>query len=190
MSAYPVRYSVAYSLSFTRIQVFARIVGLLALGAVGLSFGTVFAFLYLALPAFAASRLVNGEPYRERDAPRVVYLLHWVAAVYGWGALVTDRLPVRSPEETVQLTVTQLAPPPAGEAILRVIKGLPSMLVLGLLSLVGSLVWLWAVLSVLIWEQVSRWAFEYLVGLQRWSVRLLAYQAGLVREYPPFSMAE
>ena len=33
-------------------------------------------------------------------------------------------------------------------------------------------------------------AFNYLVGLQRWSIRLLAYQASLVDEYPPFSFAD
>ena len=33
-----------------------------ALGVVGLSFGTVFMFAYLALPVFAASRLTGGDP--------------------------------------------------------------------------------------------------------------------------------
>ncbi len=51
-------------------------------------------------------------------------------------------------------------------------------------------VWAWAALSILLWERVGPGAFDYLVGLQRWSIRLLAYQASLVDEYPPFSLSE
>lgn len=33
-------------------------------------------------------------------------------------------------------------------------------------------------------------ASAYLLGLQRWSVRMLAYQACLTDAYPPFSFAD
>jgi len=43
---------------------------------------------------------------------------------------------------------------------------------------------------ILVAQRVGPHAFAYLVGLQRWSIRLLAYQASLVDEYPPFSLSE
>ena len=67
---------------------------------------------------------------------------------------------------------------------------LPSALVLGLLSLFGALVWLWAVLSILLNQTVPRSAWAYLSGVQRYTYRLLAYQAALVDEYPPFALSE
>lgn len=57
------------------------------------------------------------------------------------------------------------------------------------LGAIGVLVWLWAALSVLVGERVGAGAFRYLVGLPRWSLRLLAYQASLVEAYPPFPLA-
>ncbi len=61
---------------------------------------------------------------------------------------------------------------------------------LAILCWIGVFVWLWAALSILLFERVGPDAFGYLVGLQRWSIRLLAYQASLVDEYPPFSFTE
>ena len=59
-----------------------------------------------------------------------------------------------------------------------------------LLCFVGIFVYLFAVVNVLATQQVPRGAFDYLVGLQRWGLRLLAFQAGLVDAYPPFSFTE
>ena len=182
MRSYPVHYAVSRPATFTRLQLAMRMVAFLALGVLGLSFGAVFLFAYLALPVYAASRLGNGRAslaYAEQDGPRVVRALRWFAAVSAWAALVADRLPGASPDEVVTLTIetrTPPAEPTAGAALWRVITGLPSALVLGVLGFVGSFVWLWAALSILIAQQVGPHAFHYLTGLQRWSVRLLAYQ--------------
>lgn len=68
--------------------------------------------------------------------------------------------------------------------------GLPSALILMLLYSIGALVWLWAALSILVTERVGQGSFDYLVGLQRWTVRLLAYQSSLIDDYPPFSFSD
>ena len=75
MSAYPVHYAIDRPERFTRVQLAARLIAFIALGVIGLSFGTVFVFAYLALPVFAASRLAaNPDPerYLGQDGPRVV----------------------------------------------------------------------------------------------------------------------
>jgi hypothetical protein len=68
-----------------------------------------------------------------------------------------------------------------------VLAGLPAALVVAVLGWIGVFVWLWAAVSVLVGEHVGRAAFGYLVGLQRYCLRLLVYQASLVDDYPPFS---
>lgn len=195
-STYPVHYSVEHPAHFSRTGLLARAVAFLALGLVGLSFGAIFGFAFLVLPVIAASRISGGDAqaYRREDGPRILAALRWLAAISAWAGLTAERLPGRSPDEIVKLELGleggSLRPAASGSPIWRVITGIPSAFVLAFLGWVGMFVWLWAALSILVSERVGRGAFDYLVGLQRWSIRLLAYQASLVDEYPPFSLSE
>jgi hypothetical protein len=189
MSTYPVHYSVAKPARFTRLQLLVRVFAFVALGMLGLSLGLLFMAAYIALPVFAASRLSGRDAasYLAEDGPRVVRALRWFAAVFAWLGLATETVPVRSPEETVHLEVEPSGQPTSSSAMWRLLYGLPSAILLGLLAFVGSFVWIWAALVVLVNERVGDGAFRFLAGLQRWSIRLLAYQASLVEPYPPFS---
>ena len=193
-TTYPVHYAVEAPGRFTRVQLLIRVVAFCALGLLGLSFGVLMMFAYLALPAFAASRLAtrNGQAgaYLAEDGPRVIAALRWVAAIGAWTGLIAEHLPEKSPEETVRVDIAAAANPTPSSALWRVFTGLPSAIVLALLCWLGMFVWLWAALSILISERIGSGAFHYLVGLQRWSIRLLAYQASLVDEYPPFSFTD
>lgn len=191
---YPVHYSVEHPPHFSRVGLLGRFVAFMALGMLGLSFGAVFCFAFLILPVFAMARISGGdrETYLREDGPRVLGALRWLAAISAWASLTAERLPGRAPDEIVKIELED-APrraATAGSAIWRVISGLPSALVLAVLGWIGVFVWLWAALSILLWERVGPGAFGYLVGLQRWSLRLLAYQASLVDEYPPFSFSD
>jgi hypothetical protein len=192
-TAYPVRYMVERPARMTRLQLLVRLVAFCALGVIGLTFGTVFLFGFLALPVIAATR-TGGEggpaDYLRDDGPRIVKAIAWFAAFSAWAALIAERLPGRSASEVVAIEVDPGARPDPRRAIWRVITGLPSALALAFLGMIGALVWLWAALTILVKEQVGDGAYRYLVGLQRWSVRLLAYQASLVDDYPPFSFSE
>lgn len=194
MNAYPVHLAVERPTRYTRVQLFVRLAASLALGVLHLSLGTLFAAAYLLLPVYAASRLASlgsAFAYSRDEGPRVMRVLHWYAAVSAWAALVTEALPSRSPDETVRVT---LEPTPVRAspvtALLRVFTGALSALVLGVLGCVGAFVWLWAAVTILVRERVGASAFSYLLGLQRWGLRLLAYQACLVEQYPPFSFSD
>jgi hypothetical protein len=189
---YPVHYDVARPLRFTALQLALRVLVFLAVGAAGTSFGALFAVTYVALPVIVAGRLaMRDDPaaFLLRDGPRLTTALRWIAAVTGWAGLVIDEVPLRVPD-AMRLSIEGAPSPTAGSAIVRLVSGLPSALVLSILGAIGVFVWLWAALSVLLTQQVGPRAFAYLVGLQRWSVRLLAYQASLVDAYPPFSFTE
>ncbi len=192
MTAYPVHYTAEKPARYTRLQLVIRLAASLALGLLGLSLGLLYLVAYVLLPAFAASRLSgrDAEAYLREDTPRVVRALRWWGAVYAWFALVADALPARAPDEQVHISVEPMGTPTAASALWRLLVGLPSALVLAFLGCIGGLVWLWSLLRVLLFEQVGDGAHAYLVGVQRWSVRLLAYQASLIDVYPPFSFDE
>src|SRR5262245_21905576 len=111
-SPYPVHYSVERPARFSRINLLVRVLAFIALGVLGLTFGTVFLFAYLILPVFAAARLGNPDSteYHRRDAPRVVAALHWFGAACAWAGLTTERHPRASPSETVTLEIDETAP--------------------------------------------------------------------------------
>jgi len=193
-STYPVHYTIDPPPRFTRLQLLIRLLAFCVLGIVGLSFGAAFMVGFVGLPVFAAVRLSSREDakhsYIVNDGPMVIAALRWFAALSAWAGLIAEHVPSRSPDETVRIDVETTANPTPRTALLRLLWGLPSALVLGFLCWLGVVVWLWAALSILFTERVGPGAFNYLVGLQRWSIRLLAYQACLVDEYPPFSFAD
>ena len=192
-TTYPVHYNIDKPARFGRLQILIRVLAFMVLGIVGLSLGLLFWAAYAGFAVFAAARL-SGErdpaAYLEQDGPRVLRVLSWFAAIGAWFGLVADRLPDRSPQEIVRIDVERTGRPTASSALLRLLLGLPSAFVLCLLGIVGWFVWLWAAFSVLMRERVGDGAFAYLTGLQRWTIRLLAYQASLVDQYPPFSFGE
>lgn len=192
MARYPVHFIVDKPLRYSRTQLFVRVLALIVIGLLGTSLGSLFVAAWFLLPLIAAVRLAgrDGGEYLAVDGPRIVRGLQWFAAIYAWFGLVTDRLPSRSPDETVELAIETGGQPTSGSGLMRLLLGLPSALVLGLLGLIAPFVWLWAALSVLVNERVGAGTFEFLAGIQRWAVRLLAYQASLVDDPPPFSFED
>jgi hypothetical protein len=177
MRTYPVHYDVVAATGMSRIQLFIRFVAFVAIGLAGFSSGSIYAFGFFALPIIATF---------VRPA-KILRAIHWYAAISAWMNLTTERIP-EQPEDTVTLTVDKLPTDlPTPGLVWRVLVGLPSAIALCFVAFIGSFVWLWAAITVLFAERVGAGAHHYLVGMQRWSVRLLAYQAGLVDEYPPFS---
>lgn len=189
MNTYPVHYHLDPPATSTRLLLAIRLVAFAALGLLGLSFGVVFLFAFVALPAFAAYRLSRApEKYAQEDGPRVLRGLRWFAAISAWMGLTTERLPDQI--DAVRLTVDGQPHLQPKAVLWRVITGIPSALVLGVLGFVGLFVWVWAAVSILVRERVGGGAFAYLEGLQRWTMRLLVFQAGLVEPYPPFSFGD
>jgi hypothetical protein len=197
MIHYPVHYAAEKPVRFTRLQLALRVVAFLVIGMVGLSLSLVLAIAYLALPAFAAARLAgqpDGSAYLSEDGPRVRRMLSWLSAVFAWLGLVTDRIPQRDPHEAVRLSIDPDArgatEPTASSALWRILAGLPSAIVLALLYFVGAFVWLWSAIRILLSEEVGDAAHAYLTGVQRWTMRLLSYQASLVDTYPPYGFED
>ena len=191
--SYPVHFEALPNERFTRLQLGLRILALLALGVIGVSTGGFYCVLYFGLPVLAAVRIAmlgTSQAYAETDGTHLLSGFRWAAAVTSWLGLAVEELPRQSPDEVVRLSIDGAARLSPGAAALRVFFGIPSALVLGVLSFVGVFVFCWAAVSVLFSESIPQSASAYLVGLQRFGYRLLVYQAGLVDEYPPFALSE
>ncbi len=72
--------------------------------------------------------------------------------------------------------------------LVKWLLAIPHYIVLAFLAFVGVFVGFIAVILVVLTGRFPRWAFDYLVGLGRWSARVTAYVMLQVDAYPPFSM--
>jgi hypothetical protein len=185
VSDYPVRLEVEHPPTFQRAHVFLRIALLIVIGWVSHPFG----LLWLGVPVVAAIMVAQkgGERYLGEDGSKITNVLSWVVAVIAYLALLTDRLPGRD-EPGVRLEVDRSGSPSVGSALLRVLYVIPSLIVLALLVLVGSIVWLLALVLVLVNERYPESVWRFLCGIVRWEANALAYLASLTDRYPPFTL--
>jgi hypothetical protein len=191
MAAYPVSFDVvARPEKFERPQLALRVLILVILAILSVISAFVLGLLYLAVPVYAALLVSQkgGETYlAERGGPMRT-ILHWYLAIYAYLDLIAERFPSEKPEEVVRFDVTPGGSPTVGSALLRLIMSIPSAFVLGILGIVGAVIWLIAAVSILINENYSDGLYNFQLGLNRWQARLLAYHASLVDEYPPFAV--
>ena len=87
----------------------------------------------------------------------------------------------------MRLEIVRSGSPTVGTALLRIVKAIPSALVLALIGFVGWIVWLIAAISILLNERYPERLWNFQRGVLRWEARLLGYLASLVEPYPPFS---
>ena len=180
---HPVELTVEPRERIERVQVLVRLLLLLAIGALGCS--AIYWALYLALPALAAMLLLRkgSERYLAEDAPRIVRVLRWFASAYGYLWLLTDVLPT-SEGGPIDLRIEPRGRPTPGSALLRAITSLPALLLLGLLSVVGAVVWIVGAATALAVERIPDFVSRVQALVLRLQFRLVAYHLSLVDVYP------
>jgi Domain of unknown function (DUF4389) len=190
MTDYPVTFDVVRPEKFQRPHMVIRILVLVILSLLAGAIGWIFGLVYLIFPVMAAIYISQkgAEKFLEEDGPRMAGWLRWVIALYSYLAILTDRFPTEKPEEIVRFEVRNTGTPTVGSALLRLIFSIPSAFVLGLLSIVGGIVWIIAAIMVLIQENYPDGMYNFQRGLMRWEARLLGYHASLVDQYPPFAL--
>ena len=189
-ASYPVSFDVARPEKFERPQVALRIVVMLIMAILGFAFFWVLGLVYLIFPAVAAIFISQkgSEKFLEEDGPRMTGWIRWLIAFYAYLGLLTDRFPSERAEEHVRLEIRTGGAPTVGSALLRIILGIPSAFVLGLLSIVFFVTFIIAAVMVLAQENYPDGLFDFHRGVVRWQARLLSYQASLVEPYPPFAV--
>ena len=121
----------------------------------------------------------------------VVYF-RWSARATAYVALLRDDYPPfggGSPEYPVRVEIEY---PEKLSRLLIFVKWLlaiPHIIILGLLGLVGFVVYVIAWFAILFTGRFPRSMFDFLVGIGRWYLRVYAYIWLLRDEYPPFSLS-
>jgi hypothetical protein len=183
--AFPVSFDVERPPVFQRAHVFLRVALLVVIGWIGHPIG----LLWLGLPVVAAILVSQkgGQRYLDEDGPSVTRVLNWILDLVAYLALLTDELPRRG-EHPVRFQVDRSGLPTVGSALLRILYAVPSLIVLAILTFVGAIVWVIAVVLVLVNENYPDSLWRFLLGIVRWEACLLGYLASLVDRYPPFGL--
>ena len=186
MNSYPIAIDVERPATMSRAHVFLRLLLVILLARViGTSGGL--GLLYLGVPVGAAIFIarLGGERYVAESAKRVRRWLEIAVGLLAFMALLTDEFPGSG--TSVRFHAESSGSPTVTSALLRIVRAIPSALVLGLLSIVSGLVSLIASLSILILGRYSEGCWRFQLGFVRWEARLLGYMASIVDPYPPFS---
>jgi hypothetical protein len=164
------------------------------------------AFVVLTLVAFVTQLRGGRYPRWIFDFNLGVLRWTWRVNFYGYGALGTDRYPPftlgEAPDYPARLEIDYPEEQASGQRLLSAwLAGIPQYAIAGILGggagiawaaenaiftgLIGVLV-LVAAITLLIDDEYPRGLFDYVIGLNRWVIRVVAYGALMTTAYPPF----
>ncbi|HEX2586769.1 MAG TPA: DUF4389 domain-containing protein [Gaiellales bacterium] len=112
--------------------------------------------------------------------------------IAAYASLMDDRYPSTEDEQSVHL---DLDPPDAaqlsrGLPLVKWLLAIPHYIVLLALGIGAFFVIVIAWFAILFTGRYPRWAFDYVLGVLRWSLRVQAYAFLLITDrYPPFSLS-
>ncbi len=190
--AYPATFDVQPPERFQRPHVAIRLLIVIILALLGGAISWFLGAIYLIFPVIAAILISQkgAEQFLAESESNLTKWLRYVVAAYAYMGFLTDRAPNQDPAQTFHLSVRTGGSPTMGSALLRIILGIPSAFVLGIIGLAFIVVLPVAAISILLNETSPAWAYNFTRGYLRWNTRLLAYMASLVDEYPPFSFSD
>ena len=165
-----------------------------------------FAFVVLSIVAFVTQLRGGRYPRRIFDFNLGVLRWTWRVNFYGYGALGTDRYPPftlgEAPGYPARLEIDYPEQQLSGQSLLAAwLAGIPQYVIAGILGgsaglawsaehsivtgLIGVLVIVAAILLAADGEY-PRGIFDFVMGLNRWVVRVIAYASLMTTAYPPF----
>jgi hypothetical protein len=186
MNAYPIVFDVERPTVMSRAHVFLRLLLVILLSYVIGADGGL-GLIYLGVP-IAASIFIAGMGGKRYVAQSGGRMSRWLAIVVGllaYFAFLTDDLP--SDDTSDRLLIESSGSPTVTSALMRLVRAIPSALVVGLLIIVSAIVGSVIALSILMLGRCPKGCWRFQLGVVRWGARLLGYLASVVEPYPPFS---
>jgi hypothetical protein len=163
-------------------------------------------FVVLTVVAFVTQLRGGRYPRRIFDFNLGVLRWTWRVNFYGYGALGTDRYPPftlgPAPDYPAHLEIDYPDDQATGQQLLSAwLAGIPQYVIAGILGggvgvawaaehslftgLIGFLVFV-AAIALVVDGEYPRSLFDYVIGLNRWVIRVVAYGALMTTAYPPF----
>jgi hypothetical protein len=168
------------------------------------------AFVALTLVAYVAVLFTGRYPAGIFDFNVGVLRWSWRVGYYGYSALGTDRYPPFTladvPDYPARLTIDGPPSPPRWLPLVAWLLALPHLIIVGLLTGSGwgmdvgdhnRLVYSGGVLGILVFVagllllftgRYPTGLFNFVIGVDRWALRTVAYVALLTDRYPPFHL--
>ena len=119
-------------------------------------------------------------------------LARFGARVGAYVALATDKYPSTTDEQMVHVEIDYPDVEQDLNRWLPLVKwflAIPHYIVISFLAVAAVFVWIYAWFAILFTGRYPRGAFDFMVGLARWVLRVEAYAFLMVTdEYPPFSL--
>ena len=190
MAIYGATFDIDRQERYDRMQVVIRLLILFVLSILGGVLGWMSSALYFGIPVVAAILISQkgAKRYQAESEQNMTLWLRYIIATYAYIGLLTDRLPNEDPRQSMHFDVTPAGEPSPGSVLVRIITAIPHAIVLAVLGIVAFVLVVVAGIMILVNESYPQGIFNFLLGYLRWQVRVYAYMAGLVQDYPPFAL--
>jgi Domain of unknown function (DUF4389) len=151
------------------------------------------AFLVLSIIAFFAILFTGRYPRGIFDFNVGVLRWTWRVTFYGYSALATDRYPPFSlgenPDYAARLEVAYPEQLSRGLVLVKWwLLALPQYVIVRIFNGLIFVLVLFAAVAKLFTNRYPQGIYDFVLGLNRWAVRVAAYAALLTDVYPPFRL--
>jgi hypothetical protein len=186
-NSYPFTYDVEYAPELSRWLIFVK--WLLAIPHYIILYGLQIAWSAVAFVAFFIILFTKKYPRELFDFS--VNVLRWSTNVNAYTGLLRDEYPPFSWERGKFPVTVEVDYPEELSRWLIFVKWLlaiPHYLALALLGIAAAVVLFIAFFAILFTKKYPESLFNFVVGVQRWGLRVTAYVYLMRDEYPPFSL--
>jgi hypothetical protein len=150
------------------------------------------AYGVLSLVALAAIVATGRYPRAIFDFNVGVLRWTWRVGFYSYSALGTDHYPPFTladvPEYPARVAVAYPESLSRGHALVKWLLAVPQLVIVAALATVRGMLVFVAGAMLLVTGRYPEELFELIMGLERWTYRVLAYASLMTDEYPPFSL--
>lgn len=184
---YPVRFDVEYPEELSRLLIFVKL--LLAIPHLFILYAL--GVVQSVITIIALFAILFTTRYPEGLFKISVGVLRWQANVSAYILLLRDEYPPFSWDAGEYPLTLEVEYPDTLNRWLPLVKWLlaiPNAIVLAILGFVAYILVFFAWFAILFTGKFPRGLFDFIVGTQRWTLRLNAYIYLMRDEYPPFSL--